>query len=188
MWRNPTFLVSLLVFFSAVMACSQGELPQTPTFTVEVTEVPTSFAPLSTEVPFSDGASEGDTVSVHYHGTLESGEIFDSSREREPISFVLGSGQMIAGFDSAVYGMNVGDTITVRLEPDDAYGERDENLIIPFPIDKLPDGLEEGDNVLFQSGAVGSIVEITEAMFTVDANHRLAGSVLTFEIELMSIE
>lgn len=181
MSRNPTFVISLLVFFSAVMACSQGELPSTPTFTVEITQV-------ATLVPLSEGASNGDTVAVHYHGTLDSGEIFDSSREREPITFVLGSGKMISGFESAVYGMNVGDTVKVRLEPEDAYGETDDSLIIPFPIDKLPDGLEEGDNVLFQSGAVGVIIEITETIFKVDANHRLAGNALTFEIELMSIQ
>jgi FKBP-type peptidyl-prolyl cis-trans isomerase 2 len=95
---------------------------------------------------------------------------------------------MISGFDAVVNGMKVGDNVTVRLEPNDAYGERRDDLIIEFPIDQLRDGQGEGDSVLFQSGAQGIIVEITDEVFRVDANHRLAGQALTFEIELVSIE
>ena len=72
---------------------------------------------------------DGDMVTVHYTGTLDDGEEFDSSRERGPLSFVLGSGQMISGFDVAVHGLRVGDAITVRLKPSEAYGERDDDLI-----------------------------------------------------------
>ena len=127
-------------------------------------------------------------MAVHYTGTLDSGEEFDSSRGREPLSFVLGGGGMISGFDAAVNGMKVGDTVMVRLEPNDAYGERRDDRIMEFPIDQLRDGQGEGDSVLFQSGAQGIIVEITDEVFRVDANHRLAGQALTFEIELVSIE
>ena len=131
---------------------------------------------------------DGDKVAVHYTGTLESGEEFDSSRDREPLSFVLGAGQMIPGFDTAVNGMWVGESKTVRLEPAEAYGERRDDLIIELPIDQLSDGQGEGDSVLFQSGAQGIILEITDEVFRVDVNHRLAGQALTFQIELVSIE
>ena len=133
-------------------------------------------------------AEEGDTVSVHYTGTLDTGDEFDSSRGREPLTFTIGDGMMIAGFDSAVRGMKLGESKTVRLEPEDAYGERREDLIIEFPIDQLPDGLGEGAGVVFQGGAQGVIVEINDEIFKVDVNHSLAGKALNFQIELVSIE
>ena len=133
-------------------------------------------------------ARDGDTVAVHYTGTLGNGEVFDSSLEGEPLSFVLGSGRMIKGFDAVVHGMKVGDTVTVLLEPAEAYGERDDDLIVQFPIDQLPEGFTEGSSIRFQDGRQGLIVELTDEMFRVDVNHRLAGKALTFEIELISIE
>jgi len=133
-------------------------------------------------------ATEGDRVSVHYMGTLDSGEEFDSSRDRGPLTFVLGAGQMILGFDAAVNGMQKSDSKTVRLEPAEAYGEHSYEFIVEFPIDQLPDGFTEGSTVQFQNGAQGTIMEVTAEKFVVDANHRLAGQALTFEIELVSIE
>ncbi|MBI2855924.1 MAG: peptidylprolyl isomerase [Chloroflexi bacterium] len=133
-------------------------------------------------------ARDGDTVSVHYRGTLDSGEEFDSSRGREPLSFELGSGGVIPGFDAAVQGLAVGDTVTVRLEPEDAYGERSDDLILEFPISQLPEGVGEGDQIVFQNGAPGVILDITDAVVRIDANHPLAGEALTFEIELVSIQ
>ena len=127
-------------------------------------------------------------MAVHYTGTLDSGEEFDSSRGREPLSFEVGAGQMITGFDSAVRGMAVGESRTVRLEPAEAYGERRDELVLTFPISQLPEGVGAGDSVLFTNGGQGMILEVTGETFTVDANHRLAGQALTFEIELVSIE
>jgi len=131
---------------------------------------------------------DGDSVSVHYTGTLDNGEKFDSSIGGNPLSFVLGAGRMISGFDAAVHGMKIGDIVTVRLEPAEAYGESDDDLVLEFPIAQLPEGLTEGDSVTFQSGAQGLILEITGEIFRADANHWLAGKALTFEIELVSIE
>ncbi|MDA0988281.1 MAG: FKBP-type peptidyl-prolyl cis-trans isomerase [Chloroflexi bacterium] len=131
---------------------------------------------------------DGDRVSVHYTGTLDSGEEFDSSRDRGTLSFTIGAREMIAGFDAAVNGMKVGESKTVRLEPEDAYGMPSDDLIIDFPIDQLPEGLTVGGSVLFQNGVQGLILEINSETFKVDANHRLAGQSLTFEIELVSIE
>ncbi len=124
---------------------------------------------------------------VHYTGTLDSGEEFDSSRGREPLGFEVGDGRMISGFDAAVRGMGVGDSITVRLEPKDAYGERLDRLVIEYPIDQLPPGLGEGDGVQYENGFTGVILEVAAETFKVDANHRLAGEALTFEIELVSV-
>ena len=132
--------------------------------------------------------TDNDTVEVHYHGTLDNGEVFDSSREREPFSFVVGSGQVIAGFDKAVRQLSVGESIIVRLEPEEAYGERRDDYVLEMPISQLPEGLNSGDDVVFANGARGVITEMTEETFTVDANHWLAGEALTFEIELLSIK
>lgn len=131
----------------------------------------------------------GDLVNVHYVGTLDSGEQFDSSRDRgQTLSFTVGAGQMIVGFDEAVRGMAVGDTKTVRLEPADAYGERSDDNVIEIAIDALPEGAVVGDTLLTATGAQVVVLAISEDSATIDANHRLAGEALTFEIEMVSIE
>jgi len=138
-------------------------------------------------------AEDGDTVSVHYIGTLENGEKFDSSYDRgEPLSFTLGSGQMISGFDAAVHGMMVGEKKTVTIPPEEAYGTYNPNLIITFSPDDFPEGMEitVGMQVPLQSAGqtfYGTITEITADYVKVDANHKLAGKTLIFEIELVSI-
>ncbi len=132
-------------------------------------------------------AESGD--SVFYHGTLDGGDIFDSSRDRgAPFSFVVGLGQVIAGFDAAVIGLSVGDVVTVAIPPVDAYGDPDPALIIDVPLDQAPPGVQVGGPVSFGGGAAGTVVEITDDIVRVDANHPLAGETLTFEIELLSIE
>ena len=131
---------------------------------------------------------DNDTVEVHYHGTLDNGEVFDSSRERDPFTFVVGTGQVISGFDEAVRQLTVGESIIVRLEPEEAYGQRRDDYVLELPIAQLPEGLNQGDAVVFENGFPGVITEVTEDTFTVDANHRLAGEALTFEIELVSIK
>ena len=133
-------------------------------------------------------AQEGDSVSVHYHGTLDSGEVFDSSRGGDPLPpFVVGSGSVIAGFDEAVRGLAVGESVTVRIEPGEAYGERDESLIFDLPASGAPEGLKEGDQVMLDGGRPGTVLEISDTMIRIDANHELAGQALTFEIELVEI-
>ena len=132
-------------------------------------------------------AADGDRVLVHYHGTLDDGEVFDSSRQRDPLGFVVGSGGVIQGFDDAVRGMAVGDTVTVRIPPAEAYGEIDETRILEVPIAQAPEGLQVGDRVAV-GGAPAVVTAITEETVTVDANHELAGKALTFEIELVEIQ
>ncbi len=167
----PILLSSFLLLLIAG-ACGGGESTPSPT--------PTQEGPAAV-------AADGDSVTVHYRGTLDNGEEFDSSRQRGPISFVVGAGQMISGFDEAVRGLAVGETITVRLEPGQAYGERSDELILDIPSAQAPEGLVPGDAIQFSSGATAVVLEVTDESVRVDANHPLAGQTLTFEIELMSI-
>ena len=131
----------------------------------------------------------GDSITVFYHGTLANGEIFDSGRDRgQPLPFVVGSGQVIQGFDNAVIGLKVGDVVTVTLPPTEAYGERDPELVLTVPLNEAPEGLSPGDSVTFANGAPGVVLEVTAETVTIDANNQLAGEELTFEIEVLTIE
>ena len=133
-------------------------------------------------------AQAGDTVSLHYRGTLDDGTEFDSSAGREPLVFTLGAGQVIAGFDDAVAGMEVGDKKTFRLEPEQAYGERSDDLVITVPAENAPEDLQVGQQVAL-GNAPAVVVSIEEnGDVVVDANHRLAGEALTFDVELVGIE
>tara|TARA_Y100000114_G_scaffold150454_1_gene165984 strand:+ start:493 stop:924 length:432 start_codon:yes stop_codon:yes gene_type:complete len=137
----------------------------------------------------------GNNVSVHYVGTFTDGEKFDSSRDRgETLSFEVGSGQMIAGFDAAVVGMSVGETKTVTIEPKDAYGERNENAIQEVPRSNFPEGfnLIEGATVSGRDQdnrpMIAKIISFNDENVNLDFNHPLAGKQLNFEVELVSID
>ena len=132
-------------------------------------------------------ANEGDKVAVHYHGTLDDGTVFDSSRERDPLEFMIGSGQVIPGFDAAARDLDPGQSKTVRMAPEDAYGGSNPELIFEVPIEQVPEPLKEGDRVELMNGAPALVTSVTDKIVTVDANHPLAGQALTFEIELVSI-
>lgn len=138
-------------------------------------------------------AETGDTVSVHYTGKLDDGTVFDSSRDREPIEFKVGEQQVIKGFDDAVSGMEPGQSQTVTIASDDAYGERREELIFTVPKEQFPDDInpEEGQQLQMQQGeqvAVVTVAEVGDDNVTLDANHPLAGKDLTFDIELVAIK
>lgn len=138
-------------------------------------------------------AKPGDTVSIHYTGTLDDGTQFDSSQGREPLEFEVGSGQVIPGFDKAVEGMTLGDNKSVRIEADDAYGQRHEQLVQEVDRSMLPDDLKPETGMTLQSNSPeGQVMQfvvtgVTEQSITVDANHPLAGQALTFAIELVNI-
>ena len=140
--------------------------------------------------------NEGKKVKVHYTGTLDDGTTFDSSRDRgEPLEFTCMAGQMIKGFDATVRDMAVGDTVTVHLEPSEAYGERREELVQEFPMSRVPQemrGVKVGDRLMLQSPQ-GQPVPVTVARVTpealyLDINHEMAGKALNFEIELLEVE
>ena len=138
-------------------------------------------------------AKSGDTVRIHYTGTLHDGTEFDSSSGREPLEFALGGGQVIPGFDSAVDGMSVGENKTVTIQPEEAYGERHEQLVQEVPKSALPDEIDPAVGMHLQSrspeGQVLNLVvtDVADDSITVDGNHPLAGQALTFDIELVEI-
>ena len=138
-------------------------------------------------------AKTGDTVKIHYTGTLDDGTQFDSSAGRDPLEFTLGSGQVIPGFDKAVEGMAVGDEKTVNIQPDDAYGPRNDQMVQEVPKSALPDDLEPEEGMGLQArGQDGQVLNLTvgavgDDSSTVDGNHPLAGQSLNFDIELVEI-
>jgi peptidylprolyl isomerase len=135
----------------------------------------------------------GDTVRVHYTGTLTDGQTFDSSEGKDPLEFTVGSGQIIPGLDSAVEGMAVGDKKTVEVPVDQAYGQPDPNAQQAVPRTDIPEDipLDLGTQLQVQTpqGQVMpvTVVEVTEEQVVLDANHPLAGKDLTFAIELVDI-
>ena len=143
----------------------------------------------------SNKAQNGNTVKVHYRGTFEDGQQFDSSFDRgEPISFTLGAGQMIPGFETGVLGMKVGQTKSVNLAPDQAYGDSNPEAIQEVNKGVFPDDFEfrVGGVISGQSQSggsmMGTILSEQEDTVTLDFNHPMAGKTLNFEIELVDIE
>ena len=138
-------------------------------------------------------AKQGDTVQIHYTGSLEDGTVFDSSEGRDPLSFTLGQGQVISGFEEAALGMEVGETKKARIEVEDAYGERRDDLVLEVPREQLPDELEVDVGTPLQlQQPDGQAVPVTvtaldDTTVTLDANHPLAGQPLNFEITLVGI-
>lgn len=138
-------------------------------------------------------AKTGDQVKVHYTGKLSTGEPFDSSAGREPLAFTVGAGQMIKGFDAAIPGMKIGDKKTIHIAPEDGYGERSEEAIIPFPKTNIPADMKvEVGMQLMLSNEHGQpvqviVVGIEDDAIILDANHFLAGQELVFDIELVEI-
>lgn len=139
-------------------------------------------------------AKSGDTVKVHYHGRLTDGSTFDSSSGREPLEFEVGSGQVIRGFDVGVSGMSVGEKKTIQIPVEDAYGHKDENMMVEFPKSNFPKDLNPeigmSLNMTDNSGQVIPVViaEVNDDSVILDANHPLAGQDLIFDIELVEIE
>ncbi|MBQ9058744.1 MAG: peptidylprolyl isomerase [Atopobiaceae bacterium] len=140
-------------------------------------------------------SNAGKKVSVHYVGTLDDGTQFDSSRDRGvPLSFTCMAGQMIKGFDAAVRDMTVGETRTIRLEPDEAYGQANPDMIQSVPITNFPQAIsmQVGQDVMLQAANgqpfQAKVVEKKDGVITFDMNHPMAGKTLNFEIELLTVE
>ena len=135
----------------------------------------------------------GDTVKVHYHGRLTDGTTFDSSEGRDPLEFEVGSGNVIAGFDDGVTGMSVGDKKTINIPVDQAYGPKQDDLLMEFPSDRFPEDMvpEVGMQLNMSNGAGQNfpviIRDVREGSVILDANHPLAGEDLTFDLELVEI-
>lgn len=136
----------------------------------------------------------GDTVHIHYTGTLKDGTTFDSSEGRDPLAFEVGSGQVIPGLDVAIPGMSVGDKKTVAVPCDQAYGPVNPNMRQAVPRADIPAEIptEVGTRLQMQTQTGQTVpvvvVEADENAITLDANHPLAGQDLTFDIELVDIK
>jgi len=135
----------------------------------------------------------GQTVKVHYTGTLEDGTQFDSSAGRDPLEFTLGEGQVIPGFEQALAEMAVGETKTVQIPAEQAYGEHQPELVQEVDREQIPADIELAIGAQLQAqgpdGQVFRLVvtELADASVTLDGNHPLAGKALTFELELVEI-
>lgn len=133
----------------------------------------------------------GSTVNVHYTGKLKSGEVFDSSEGKDPLSFIIGNGQIIPGFENAIMGKNVGDKVTIEIEPKEAYGEYREDLLIKVENDQLPGPVEVGQVLQADNGGQPvnvTVKEVNEDHVIIDGNHPLCGKNLIFEIEVISFQ
>lgn len=139
-------------------------------------------------------AKQGDTVRIHYTGTLEDGTVFDTSQNRDPLEFTLGEGKVISGFEEAVEGMAEGEKKTAEIPSDDAYGPRRDDLVLTVAREQLPEDLEPdvGDQLEMrtQDGQTFPVVvaEVGDERVQLDANHPLAGKDLTFEIKLVEVD
>jgi peptidylprolyl isomerase len=137
-------------------------------------------------------AAAGDTVRIHYTGTLGDGSVFDSSVGREPLEFEVGSGHVIPGFDRAVTGMAPGERKQVTIPADEAYGQADANLMLTVDRREFPAGVSPEPGQQLQMSQAGqafivTVVAVTPEAVVLDANHPLAGKDLRFELELVEI-
>ncbi len=138
-------------------------------------------------------AKNGDKAKVHYTGRLEDGTVFDSSSGREPLEFTLGEGQLIQGFEKSVLGMQVGESKTVTISPEEGYGHPKEELKVKvsktdFPVDIEPEIGQRLQLQNMQGQPIPVIISaIEEETVTLDANHPLAGKILQFDLELMEL-
>ena len=138
-------------------------------------------------------AKNGDTVKVHYMGRLEDGRVFETTKNHQPLEFVMGSGKIIPGFEKSVLGMEVGDTKTIRIPPDEAYGPRRQDLIVDIKKSDFPDNIRPAIGQRLQIRQPNGhfidviIMDMNEDLVTLDANHPLAGNSLIFDVELVEI-
>lgn len=139
-------------------------------------------------------AKEGDTVKVHYTGRLDDGTVFDTSADRDPLEFTVGTGRVIPGFEEGIVGMNTGESKTVTIPADKAYGPHHKEMQVEIARENLPEGLdpEVGDQLQVR-GPDGNpvlvmVTDTNESTITLDANHPLAGKDLIFDIELVEID
>ena len=138
-------------------------------------------------------AQAGDTVRIHYTGTLDDGSQFDSSSGRDPIEFTLGNQSVIPGFEAGVTGMQAGEQKTIHIPAEEAYGQRNENLVEEVPLQQFPEDLQLQVGMQLQAQSPNGesfnvvVTALSESAATLDGNHPLAGEALNFELELVEI-
>lgn len=136
---------------------------------------------------------DGDTVRVHYTGTFSDGEVFDSSRDREPLEFTIGDESLISGFEDALLGHGKGDRFTVTIPADEAYGEHLDELLMEVPLSEVPEDIKPEVGMMLQIATDDGdmevqIVDVNDRVVVLDANHPLAGEDLTFDIEVVDVK
>ncbi len=137
--------------------------------------------------------TSGNTIKVHYTGTLADGTVFDSSKGREPLEFTVGAGMMIKGFDDGVVGMEVGKEKRIEIKAADAYGEKRDDMLFDVPADKLPPELKPEVGMKLSMPTSGGVFpvtvsKVTAETITLDANHELAGKDLIFDVTVVEIK
>ncbi|NKE69678.1 FKBP-type peptidyl-prolyl cis-trans isomerase [Candidatus Manganitrophus noduliformans] len=138
-------------------------------------------------------AKRGNAVKVHYVGKFEDGTVFDTSKEREPLPFTIGEGEVIPGFEEAVVGMNPGESKKVVIPAENAYGPRHEEMVLVVDRQNLPEGVDPQVGQQYQipqsdgQSIVVTVTDASDSSVTLDGNHPLAGRELTFEIELLEV-
>ncbi|MCH9811780.1 peptidylprolyl isomerase [bacterium] len=140
----------------------------------------------------SKKATSGDTIHIHYKGTLEDGTVFDSSYDREPLQFKLGDGAVIEGFEKACLDMAIGEKKDVKIPPKQAYGEYSKDLVQVVERKYFPEDIELSVGQQFMIGGnefetMAKVTTIDGDKITLDANPELAGKTLNFAIELVDI-
>jgi peptidylprolyl isomerase len=199
--RNSLPIAPVILLVALISACGAGEealpessenaaAPEAPEEGTEAAEEPEEGGAGGPEAQVEAGV--GDTVKVHYTGTLPDGTVFDTSRDGEPLEFTIGSGQLIAGFEQPVIGMKVGESTNVTVPPEEGYGPHREELVFEVARDELPSESEPSVGQVYTAmGSQGTVrarvVDVSEDAVTLDANHPLAGKTLMFEIELVEI-
>jgi len=138
-------------------------------------------------------AAKGNRVKVHYIGTLEDGEVFDTSRERGPLEFTIGEGQLIKAFEDTVPGMEPGESRKVTVAPENAYGLYRKEMVMIVERSKMPFSLTPRVGMRLEiamdnkTRAMVAVTDVNDREVTLDGNHPLAGKTLNFEIELVEI-
>jgi FKBP-type peptidyl-prolyl cis-trans isomerase 2 len=135
----------------------------------------------------------GDKVKVHYIGRFEDGKVFDSSIDREPLDVEVGGSQVIKGFDDGLVGMQEGEKKTISVSPEQGYGQRDPALLIEIPNANIPEGMTPAVGMKLKLGdskgqsVMVTVTDVGDESIQLDANHPLAGKILVFDLELVSI-
>jgi FKBP-type peptidyl-prolyl cis-trans isomerase 2 len=204
-FKGMLAISTVFILFASLFGCaSPGSGAQTPAMAPSAPPVELeNKSKIGDIIANKDmAAANGDTVSVNYIGKLTNGTLFDTSVKEEaqkaglplrpaysPLSFKVGAGQMIPGFDAAVVGMKIGEEKTVSLSPDSAYGQKSDEAIISVPLDRIGNssGIKVGALLYAQSGATGKVIEIKNGTARVDFNHELAGETLVFTIRMVNI-
>ncbi len=183
--RYLTVVCVVLLALALLAAGCTSKDEKSPASTSQPSQAAQSAAP-------ADGVQNGDMVEINYTGTLANGSVFDSSKDRGPFQFVVGTGTAITGFDNQIRGMKVGQNKKFTLSPEEAYGQYDPSLIKSMPIDFVPKGenVTVGDTVTLFNGQAyfpAKIIEMNATNVTFDLNSQLAGQSLTFEVTLVNV-